>query len=70
MAEKQISVLDYIEISNPSSKDLKKNVSNILKNSKTYSAAVASLDNSTGTYKIILQGTLKPEQFSNQAIRA
>ena len=51
--------LDYIEIANPSSPDLRDNVKNVLDNSASYSAAVESIDAGTGTYKIVLQGKLK-----------
>ncbi len=54
-----LSDLDYIEISKPSSPDLRENVQNILQNSTRYSAAVASLDSGTGTYEIVLKGRLK-----------
>jgi len=50
--------LDYLEILPASSNALKERVKNILNQSISYSAAIASMDSQTGTYKIILQGTL------------
>lgn len=59
MLKINLSDLDYIEISQPSSPDLRENVQNILRNSTKYSAAVTSLDNGTGVYEIVLKGKLK-----------
>ncbi|KAA3613910.1 MAG: hypothetical protein DWQ05_16690 [Calditrichaeota bacterium] len=59
MSKRTLSDLDYIEISQPSSPDLRENVQSILQNSAKYSAAVASLDSGTGTYEIVLKGRLK-----------
>ena len=60
--------LDSLEILPSSSNALKERVQNILNQSLSYSAAIASMDSQTGTYKIVLQGTL-PEvrQIHQQA---
>ncbi|KAA3657554.1 MAG: hypothetical protein DWQ10_13030 [Calditrichaeota bacterium] len=59
MNKNNLSELDYIEISQPSSPDLRENVHNILRDSTNYSAAVTRLDNGTGVYEIVLKGKLK-----------
>ena len=60
--------LDYLEILPASSTALKERVQNILNQSISYSAAIASLDMKTGTYKIVLQGTLpENKQIHQQA---
>ena len=53
---------DLIEHIPPSSNALREKIGNILKNSRTWSADVANLDDNTGAYRIVLQGTLKRSQ--------
>lgn len=60
--------LDYLEILPASSNALKERVQSILTQSISYSAAIASLDSQSGTYKIVLQGTLpKVRQMHKKA---
>ena len=54
----QTADIDHLEILPPSSTALKEKVDCILNQSLSYSAAVASFDPQTGTYRIVLQGTL------------
>ncbi|MFQ5627857.1 MAG: hypothetical protein ACE5I1_03785 [bacterium] len=58
--------LDYLEILPASSNALKERVQNILNQSLSYSAAIASMDSQTGTYKIVLQGTLPEVSLMHQ----
>lgn len=58
--------LDYLEILPASSSALKDRVQTILNQSISFSAAIASLDAKTGTYKIVLQGTLPESQRTHQ----
>lgn len=50
---------DLIEHIPPSSNALREKIGNILKNSSSFSASVASIDRTSGNYRIVLQGTLK-----------
>ena len=58
--------LDYLEILPSSSNALKEGVQAILNQSVSYSAAIESVDEKTGTYKIVLQGTLPESQQLHQ----
>lgn len=57
---------DYLEILPASSTALKEKVENILEQSFSYSAAIASFDPKTGTYQIVLQGTLPDNAQTRQ----
>ncbi len=50
--------LDYIEILPAASPAMKKKVEKLVSSSTNLNAVIASLDRETGTYEIILQGTL------------
>lgn len=50
---------DLIEHIPPSSNALRVKIGNILKISTNWTANVKSIDESTGNYSIVLQGTLK-----------
>jgi hypothetical protein len=50
---------DLIELIPPSSNALRVKIGNILKLSSSWTAAVKSIDQKTGDYRIVLQGTLK-----------
>lgn len=58
--------LDYLEILPPSSLALKEEVKTILENSRTLSAAIMSLNKESGSYKIVLQGSLDQHLQSHQ----
>ena len=58
--------LDYFEILPPSSSALKENLDQVLDHSQNWNAALTSLDQKTGTYRIVLQGTLSPELQENK----
>jgi hypothetical protein len=58
--------LDYLEVLPASSNALKERVQTLLNQSLSYSAAIASLDSQTGTYKIVLQGTLPEVKRAHQ----
>jgi len=55
---------DLIELIPPSSNALRVKISNILKLSSSWTAAVKSIDQKTGDYRIVLQGTLKNDNPS------
>ncbi|MDZ7269181.1 MAG: hypothetical protein ONB48_17460 [candidate division KSB1 bacterium] len=57
--------LDLIEILPPSSEELKNNLEIILSDSERWNAALASVDQQTGTYRIVLEGRLR-EAESNR----
>jgi hypothetical protein len=50
---------DEIEITPPSSPSLKEKLEEIIDESQKWNAVVESLDQETGTYRILLQGTLR-----------
>ncbi|MDZ7288721.1 MAG: hypothetical protein ONB44_03320 [candidate division KSB1 bacterium] len=50
---------DVMEITPPSSPVLKENLEHILADSEKWNAVVESIDPATGTYRILLQGTLR-----------
>ena len=58
MFKAQIRDLDLIEVLPPSSTELKENLKQIIDDSSKWHAALASLNQDTGTYRIILEGTL------------
>jgi len=51
--------LDLIEVLPASSPALKQNLEQIIDESSKWNAAIASLDHSTGKYRIVLEGTLR-----------
>lgn len=53
--------LDLIEILPSSSPALREILGDLLERSQSLSVAIASLDHSSGTYKLVIQGTL-PEK--------
>lgn len=53
--------LDLIEVLPASSPALKQNLEQIIEDSSKWNAAIASLDPSTGTYRIVLEGTLRQQ---------
>ncbi len=53
--------LDFIEILPSSSPALQEMLNTLLKESRSWSVAIASLDQTSGTYKLVIQGTL-PEK--------
>ncbi len=53
--------LDLIEILPASSPALKQNLEQLIEDSSTWNAAIASLDPNTGTYRIVLEGTLRQQ---------
>ena len=55
--------IDYIEVLPPASVALKANLEQLIDDSSNLNAALESLDKETGTYRIVLQGTL-PNQDS------
>ncbi len=57
--------LDLIEILPASSPALKHNLEQIIEDSSKWNAAIASLDHDTGTYRIVLEGTLRQPQNNN-----
>lgn len=63
----QNSDLDYLEILPASTDALRAEMQTLLEHSASYSAAIASLDRKTGTYKIILQGKLRAPQRMRSA---
>ena len=52
---------DLIEHIPPSSNALREKIGNILKYSKNWTANVSCVDKNSGSYQIILQGTLKKD---------
>jgi len=52
---------DLIEHIPPSSNALREKIGNILKSSKNWTANVSNIDKVSGSYQIILQGTLRKE---------
>lgn len=60
MSNFKTRIFDVLEITPPSSPVLKDNLSNLLDGSDKLSAVVESLDPATGTYRILLQGKLRP----------
>jgi len=57
--------LDFLEILPPSSPALKENIDSILDDSTRWTAAIEKLDPQTGTYRIVLQGTLSGLEKTN-----
>ncbi len=57
--------LDLIEILPASSPALKQNLEHIIEESSKWNAAIASIDPSTGTYRIVLEGTLRQQPKRN-----
>ncbi len=53
--------LDLIEVLPASSSALKQNLEQIIEDSSKWNAAIASLDPHTGTYRIVLEGTLRQQ---------
>jgi hypothetical protein len=51
---------DVLEITPPSSPILKANLENILEESDKLNAVIESIDPTTGAYRILLQGKLRP----------
>jgi len=51
---------DFLEITPSSSPVLKAKLSDIIDDSDKWNAAIESVDTVTGTYRIILQGKLRP----------
>jgi len=58
--------LDLLEIMPPSSQALRDKFNKLLDNSNTWSAAITGFDKTTGTYEIILKGTLAPKIHARQ----
>lgn len=56
---------DVIEITPPSSPILKEKLEEIIDDSKKWNAVVESLDQQTGTYRILLQGTLRDDKLDS-----
>jgi hypothetical protein len=56
---------DVIEITSPSSPLLKEKLEDIIDESEKWNAVVESLDQETGTYRILLQGTLRDSVSDN-----
>ena len=54
--------LDLLEIMPPSSRALREKFNTLLDNSSTWSAAITGFDKATGTYEIVLRGTL-PQKY-------
>ena len=59
MVDYNMRDFDLIELIPPSSNALRVKIGNILKLSTSWTAAVKSIDQKTGDYRIVLQGTLK-----------
>ena len=57
--------LDYLELNPPSSPALMKDLEDVLSRSERWNAALESLDRHTGTYRIIVEGTLGDQPSSN-----
>lgn len=57
--------LDLIEILPASSPALKQNLEQLIEDSAKWNAAIASLDPHTGTYRIVLEGTLRQQPKLN-----
>ena len=57
--------LDLIEILPASSPALKQHLEQIIEDSSKWNAAIASLDQNTGTYRIVLEGTLRQQPKRN-----
>jgi hypothetical protein len=51
---------DFLEITPPSSPILKEKLDDILGDSDQLNAVIESVDPTTGTYRILLQGKLRP----------
>jgi hypothetical protein len=51
---------DVLEITPPSSPTLKENLDHILGGSDKWNAVIESIDPTTGAYRILLQGKLRP----------
>jgi hypothetical protein len=57
---------DVMEITPPSSPVLKEKLADILAGSERWNAVVESVDPHTGTYRILLQGTLREAFFEER----
>ena len=53
-------IFDVLEITPPSSPVLKENLDDLFDGSDKLNAVVESLDPATGSYRILLQGKLRP----------
>lgn len=53
-------VFDVLEITPPSSPVLKAKLEDIIADSDKWNAVIESVDTATGTYRILLQGKLRP----------
>lgn len=60
MSNFKTRIFDVLEITSPSSPVLKENLGDLLDGSDKLNAVVESLDPATGTYRILLQGKLRP----------
>lgn len=60
--------LDLLEILPASSPALKQNLAQIIDDSSKCNAAIASLDKSTGTYRIVLEGSLRKNMEKHGAM--
>ena len=58
--------LDLLEIMPPSSQALREKFNRLLDNSNTWSAAITGFDKTTGTYEIVLKGTLAQKFHARQ----
>ncbi|KAA0229573.1 hypothetical protein EDS67_11100 [candidate division KSB1 bacterium] len=56
--------LDFIDILPPSSDALRTNLETIINDSEKWCAALASLDQQTGAYRIVLEGRLREPEIS------
>ncbi len=66
MKRSHTTELDYIEILPAASPALKEKVEKLVSSSTNLNAVIASLDRETGTYEIILQGTLAQHMHVHQ----
>jgi hypothetical protein len=57
---------DVMEITPPSSPVLKEKLEEILADSEKWNVVVESIDQETGTYRILVQGTLREADLENR----
>lgn len=60
--------LDLLEVLPASSPALKQNLAQIIDDSSKFNAAIASLDKNTGTYRIVLEGSLRKDMEKHGAM--
>jgi hypothetical protein len=60
--------LDLLEVLPASSPALKQNLAQIIDDSSKCNAAIASLDKNTGTYRIVLEGSLRKDMEKHGAM--